>query len=427
MYREVLNELAEWMEKADRKPLMLVGAKGVGKTWVVKDFGEGFFDNYVILDLKKQEFVKYLFEDDFNGERVIKMLSVSCGTRVEPGKTLIILENVDTVKNVERLLDFFCEDMKQFHICMTTACVESYGINKGYIEKLELIHMYPLSFNEFLRVNKEAELCKAIENNNKSPLTESSIKALNDYLRLYMYIGGMPQAVSCWLETQNLSRVREVQRSILEEYENVFKTIEDKAFSKKVQQIWASMGQQLLKENKKFLYGTVKVTARAREYGDAVAYLIANNYVNVVNRLAEPKAPAENYADVRSFELFMPDIGLLTSVLDLEYEALSSFKEKKDYMIALVEQLVYQELTYNKSVGKLYYWISDATAKVEFLFEDSGIVIPVEINLDNNTKAQSIKVYKQRYNPHMIIKVTENTFSMNKGTMELPLFAIWNL
>jgi len=428
MYREVLNELAAWKDKVDRKPLLIVGAKGVGKTWTAKDFGEGFYDNYVIIDLKQQNFIKYLFEDDFNAERVEKMLSVACGSKIAPGETLIILENVDTVKNIEKLLEFFGEQMGDYHICMTTLCEERYGINSSHVNDVDIIHLYPLSFSEFLLVNKEAELCKAIENNAKEPLTENKLKALRDYLKLYYFVGGMPSVVKCWLETQNIAKVREEKKKILETYCEEFKALNDSPFAGKVLQIWNSMGNQLLKENKKFQYGVVKITARAREYSDAVSWLIENSYLNKPNRIREPKSPAAQYEDKKSFELFLNDVGLLSEIYNMAYSDISNaFETNNDYMKAMTEQFAYQELRYNKEIGELWYWISDATAKIEFLFEDSGIIIPIEINLTNNTKAQSIKVFKARYNPPMIIKITMDRFSMESGVMELPLFSVWHL
>jgi len=428
MYREVLNDLAQWKDREDRKPLLLVGAKGVGKTWIAKDFGEGFFESYVILDLKSQEFVKYLFEDEFNETRVENMLSIASGSRIVPGETLIILENVDVVKNIEKLLDFFYGNMSRYHVCMTTSCEERYGINSNQVEKVDIIHIYPLSFSEFLIVNKESELCRAIENNRSVPLTDNNLKALKDYLKLYFYVGGMPQAVNCWLETQNLVRVRDEKRKILDSYMEVFKNLNMGPFTNKVIRVWESMGAQLLKENKKFQYGVVKATARAREYGDAVSYLIANKFVNKINRLKEPKLPTADYVDVKSFELFMVDIGLLSEVYKLDYSAISkAFDTGNEYLNALTEQFAFQELQYNKGIREVWYWISDATARVEFLFEDSGMVIPMEINLHNNTKAQSIKVYKNRYNPPLIIQITTDRFSMGNGKMELPMFSLWNL
>ncbi len=428
MYREILNELAEWKDKENRKPLLIVGAKGVGKTYVAKDFGEGFYDNFVLLDLREQNFIKYLFEDDFNAERVEKMLSVACGSKITTDGTLIILENVDSVKNIERLLNFFCNEMKDYHICMTTTCEEKYGINKDHVGDIDIIHLYPLSFSEFLRVNKESELCKAIENNNTKPLTDNNLRALKDYMKLYYFVGGMPLAVKCWIDTEDIHAVREEKRKILDTYKDEFEGLNDTPFSYKVAKVWDSMGNQLIKENKKFQYGVVKATARAREYSDAVSWLIENNFVNKVNRIVEPKTPTETYVDEKSFELFLNDVGLLSEIYNLDYVDVSmAFDDDNDYNKALTEQFAYQELRYNKSIGELFYWVSEATAKIEFLFEDSGVMIPVEINLNNNTKAQSIKVYKAKYNPPMIIKITLDAFSMKSGMMELPIFAIWAL
>lgn len=425
MYREILNDLAMWKDSDNRKPLILWGAKSVGKTWIAKDFGEGFFDNYVILDLKKQEIQKYLLEDELNTDRLIKMLGIYGGCEIVKDKSFIILENIDMAENKDELIDFFCNNMKDFHICITTLSTEYY---EKFQDKFDYLRLNPLSFNEFLRVNKEAVICKAIEENKDNPLSEDMLNKLKQYLVLYFFTGGMPEVVECWLEKHNIEAVKEKKNYIISEYMNFFNELDMEAFKDKVLQVFKSIGAQLLKDNKKFLYGVVKASARAREYSDAVNYLVNNNFLCRINRIIEPKIPEDKYMDNKSFELFMPDIGLLSGLFNYEPDdIIKGFMTNNSYMKALVEQFVFQELNYNPHIGRLYYWISDATSKIEFLFEDSGIIIPVEINIFNNTKAQSIKVYRQKYKPPMIIRITDNRFSMKNGIMELPMFSIWNL
>ncbi len=428
MYREVLNELAAWKDKADRHALLLVGAKGVGKSYVVKDFAEGFFKNYVLLDLKEQDFIKYLFEEDFNKDRVVKMLSVSAGDAITPDDTLIIVENIEKVSNLDRLISFFAQKMNDYHVCFTTSCDENYIINSNSAFKVDVIHMYPLCFSEFLRVNKEAEICNHIEKRMQEPLSEHESRVVYDYLKLYAYVGGMPEVVNVWLETQSLKLVEEAKKAFYDSYMEEFAAIDDKALRHKVIEVYSSVGRQLLKENKKFMYGEVRITARAREYNDAVEWLIVNKYVSKVNRVKEPVSPLEDNSDVKSIELFLSDLGILTYMYDFGYDDIDiAFKTRNEYLDAMIEQFVEGELLFNNNIGTIYYWVSEATAKINFLFEDEGNVVPVEINLSDNTKAQSIKVYRERYNPRMYMRVTMDKFMMDSDCIKLPVFSVWNI
>ena len=234
--------------------------------------------------------------------------------------------------------------------------------------------------------------------------------------------------VKAYVDTMSMSQVESEKAKLLFAIEEDIDSIENAALKNKVKQVWASVPAQLEKDNKKFQYGAVKLTARAREYKEAVEWLMERKYVVPLYRAKQPVAPLAGQKDNKSFELFVTDIGLLVSLFGLTYrdieESRSPFELKNG---ALTEQYIYEELLHNPNVSELYYWISEATARIEFMFEDSGAVIPMEINLDCNEKAQSLKVFKSRYEVPMAIRVTRDTINMSSGMLSLPLFSLWNL
>jgi len=429
MYREILTWLEEWKENKNRKMLFMAGARGVGKTWTLNDFGMGFYDNTAYFDLNTQEYVRFIFEGELEKSRIIKMLSVTCGENIEPEKTFVILENIDSIPNYIDIIDFLSKELKEYHICFTTMKNELSIIeNNAFLnDAVDFVTLYPLSFSEFLRVNGEDDLCTLIEENSKKKIDQTYLLRIKQYLKTYMLIGGMPSVVKTYVETDSLSEAETEKSNIIFSYINDFENLENKAFSSKVKQVWESIPKQLAQENKKFQYGSVKITARAREYQDAVKYLIEEKYVTPLYKVATPKAPLEAGRDKKSFELFLTDIGLLSSMYGLTMDDFEESDILKRFEGALAVQYVFEELLHNPNVSKIYYWTSSATAKIDFIFEDGDNIIPIEINLEENTKAQSLKVYKERYKNNMSVRITTDTMSISNGILNLPLFSIWNM
>ena len=430
MYREILNQLADWKDKENRKVLLLSGGKGVGKSYTLADFGAGFFTNTCVFDFKEQEYVRYLFEGELDKNIILKKLSVSCGETLVPGETLLVFENVDAFENSKEIVSYICEELVEYHVAITLMRLEENFLkaNQELENKLDIINIYPLSFSEFLIVNKENSFCDRIANQAKEPLTKSELEKLNHYMKLYLVVGGIPSVVKEFVETGSLEQVETMKAKILmgmvEQIENVSQT----ALSKKIKQVFESIPAQLEKENMKFQYGLVKLTARAREYKEAVEWLIDNKFVTPLYRVKEPVAPLFAKQDDKSFEMYVSDIGLLVSMFGLTFDDIE--KEDSPFMMkgqALVKQYIYGELLHNPNVNNIYYWISEATAKIEFLFQDSDVVIPIEVNLDLNEKAQSLKVYKSKYDVPMAVRISKDKMGMTKNMLTLPMFSIWNL
>lgn len=431
MYREILNQLSDWKDKNDndRKVLLLAGARGVGKSYTLKDFGAGFFTNTCIFDFGEQDYVLYLFEDEFDKELILKKLSVSCGETLIPGETLLVFENVDILDNSADIIDFICDSMREYHVAFTLVREEQGFLEKNEMitGKVDVINIYPLSFSEFLIVNKESSLCEKIANQARTPLSKEDMDKLESYIKVYFVTGGMPSVVKSYVETMSMSQVETEKAKLIFAMEEEIDSVEQVPLRNKIRQVLESIPAQLEKENKKFQYGVVKLTARAREYKDAVEWLIEHKYVVPLYRATEPFAPLSDRKDSKSFELFVSDIGILVSLFGLtfkEMEEVSPFEIKGG---ALLEQYIYGELLHNPNVNDIYYWISEATARIEFIFQDGDSVIPIEVNLDLNEKAQSLKVFRNKYEVPMAIRVSKNKMNMEQGMLTLPLFSLWNL
>lgn len=430
MYREILNQLAEWKDKENRKTLLLAGGKGVGKSYALADFGAGFFSNTCVFDFKDQEYVRYLFEGELDKNVILKKLSVSCGETLVQGETLLVFENVDVLENAGKIVRYICEELAEYHVAITLMRLEENFLkdNEGLADYMDVINIYPLSFSEFLIVNKESSFCDRIANQAKEPLTKTELEKLEFYMRLYLVVGGLPSVVKVLLDTGSLEQVETEKARILMSMVEQIENVSQPALSKKIKQVFDSIPSQLEKENMKFQYGMVKLTARAREYKDAVEWLVDNKFITPLYRAKEAIAPLSHQKDDKSFEMYVSDIGLLVSMFGLTMDDIE--KESSPYMMrgqALIKQYIYGELLHNPNVNNIYYWISDATAKIEFLFQDSNVVIPIEVNLGLNEKAQSLKVYKSKYSVPMSVRISKEKMSMSKDMLTLPMFSIWNL
>jgi len=419
LYREAVAQLESWLNEETRKPLLITGARSVGKTWVARDFGDAFFDQTVIMDLEQDDETRIILEQELDKNQILRILGNQLGKSLEPQKTFIIFENVHMLKSPLKFFEFLKNSLQDYFVCgishFTPKLLLGEGIEKDlvYIKKIQ-----PLSFGEFLIANKENEICSLIENHKNTPLEKDKHFQAEELLRTYFIVGGMPESVKSWVEENDLELINYVKKSIINRYLEDFDLIKSKAEQKKVIAIWNSITRQLDREVKKFHFDLVRLTARKREYQDALNWLLDRNYIQKL-----PKIKKED-----SFEVFLSDVGLLSLIFEKGYKDLnhgiSSFLCNNS---ALIEQFVFQELSGNSSIEKLYYWNSEATARIEFLFEDSGNMIPIEINIDDNKKSQSLKVFRQKYKNPMSIRITYENFGVEAGVLNIPIYAVWNL
>ncbi|MBQ4058614.1 MAG: ATP-binding protein [Lachnospiraceae bacterium] len=429
MYRIIMNDLMEWYEKESDKVLLLKGAKGVGKTWAMIDFGQGFYKRLVYVDLEKDEEVHTLFRQGsrVRAEKLMAALCMYTDQKYEEGQTLFVFDEVHLYPKAIEAVMSLKQQRPDLHLCMIASTVGTIPHEAEFVQELHNLILYPMTFEEFLTANKAQDLCKHIEKQKLEPVEPDIIDQITEYLKVYYVTGGMPIVVLDYVKNQDLNRVDAILRALLGKCKEHIDKYVPKTYELKVNKIWNSIPLQMKKENRKFMYQYVDEKARAREYEKSVNWLVDTGFVRKVNRIKEGIAPLELQVDDKSFELYHLDHGLLRVMCGIPHARVKvDLETMEDINGALLEQLVLSELTMNKTVDKLYFWISGATARVDFVFEDDGQVVPVDVQSRIRRKAQSVKVFNAKYKNHMAIRISLDGLSFTKGVLNIPLYGLWN-
>ena len=429
MYRIIMNDLMEWYEKAQDKVLFLKGAKGVGKTWTMIDFGQGFFKHLVYIDMEKDDECHYLFKRGANTEagRLMASLATYADATLEEGNTMFVFdEPVHCPRALETIISLK-EQRPEVPVCIIASTVSDIPGEIIYKDKFYELTLYPMTFEEFLTANKAQDLCKFIENQKLEPVAPMISDRIIELLKEFYIVGGMPIVVLDYVKNHDLNRVDAILKALLLRTTEYINKEVPKAYSVKVPKIWDSLPAQMNKENRKFMYQYVDEKARAREYEKSVEWLVDTGLVRRVNRIRDGIAPLSEQIDDKSFELYHLDHGMLRVMCGISHLDISSGKDEFNELGgALLEQLVLSELTMNKTVKELYFWISGATARIDFVFEDDGDVVPVDVEPRIRRKAQSMKVFNERYKNHLAIKISLEDLGFSHGTLNVPLYGLWN-
>ena len=405
MERLLMQELCKWKDKQNHKPLLLNGARQVGKTWLMKEFGHRYYKNVVYINFDNRESLKSVFAMDYDTDRIISALRIECGKAFTAEDTLLIFDELQEIPRALASLKYFCENAPEYHI-IAAGSLMGIALHEGTsfpVGKVELLEVHPLSFKEFLYAVNEAGLADAIQQRNFSLLNAFSDK-LSHWLRLYYYIGGMPEAVQCYINTDDLKEVRKIQKNLLQFYENDFSKHIPKDQFPRVQMVWRSLPAQLAKENRKFIYGLVREGARAKDYELAIEWLQAYGLIHKSIRVSKPGLPLISYAEQNSFKLFLLDTGLLAAMGDIPAKVLLEgnriFTEFKG---ALTEQFAAQELIV---AGKTlyYYSTSNSSAEIDFIIQCGENIIPLEVKAEENLRAKSLRVFCQKYAPQIALR-----------------------
>lgn len=429
MYRIIMNDLMDWYEKEQSKVLVTKGAKGVGKSWTMIDFGQGFFSHLFYVDFEKDEEVYTLFKQGnrVKADNLIQALCTYCSRSYEEGKTIMVFDEVHLYPKAIEAIMSLKQQKPELAICMVASTLgkipheEEYGLN------WHALTLYPMTFEEFLTANKAQDLCKRIENQKMEPVDSATVEEIVQYLKAFYVTGGMPIVVLDYIKNHDLNRVDAILKALLVRCQEHINRNVPKGLAYKVGKIWESMPAQMAKDNRKFMYQYVDEKARAREYEKAVNWLVETGLVRKVNRIKDGMAPLFMQMDDKSFELYHLDHGLLRIMCGFSHNEVDIEEENMGFMnSALLEQFVLSELTMNKTIDTLYFWISGATAKVDFVFEDSGEVVPVEVQARVSRKAQSSKVFRNRYNNRMAIRISLDELNFTKGVLNIPLYGLWN-
>lgn len=429
MYRNIMNDLVDWYENAQDKVLLLKGAKDVGKSWTMIDFGQGFYKQLLYVDFEKDEEVYGLFRQGsrVRGEKLVAALSMYCDRTFMPGETILIFDEIQLYPRAVEAVMSLKQQKPELPICMIASTMGRIPHEAEYGQELMQLSLYPMTFEEFLTANKAQDLCKHIEMQKIQPVENRIVDEITDYLKIFYITGGMPIVVLDYVNNHDLNRVDAILKALLVRSRDYIARYVPKTLALKVNRIWDSIPSQMEKDNRKFMYQYVDEKARAREYEKAVDWLVDTGLVRKVNRIREGKAPLLEQVDEKSFELYHLDHGMLRIMCGVSHDQLKIDEDLlEDVNGALLEQLVLSELTMNSTVDRLYFWISGATARVDFVFEDDGEVVPVDVQSRIRRKAQSIKVFHNKYNNHMAIRISLDKLGFSKGVLNIPLYGLWN-
>ena len=428
--RLLIKDLIEWKNKKNRQPLILKGARQVGKTWLLNEFGRTEFNDVLYINFENAPELKESFEGDISPQRIIDILGALHGKKIKPQETLLIFDEVQEIPRALTSLKYFAETAPEYAICCAGSLL-GVALHSGTsfpVGKVDFLLLQPLNFEEFLYANGEGVLIEFIRKDGINAIPKAITEKLTDYLKQYFVIGGMPRAVSSWLETRDYSAVEIRQRDILETYENDFSKHAPGNIVPKLRHLWNSIPSQLAKENKKFIYGLVREGARARDYEEAMLWLLDSGLLRKVGRINKAAMPLKAYEDLRAFKLYHLDVGLLRYMSELPPSAiLDGIKIFEEFKGALTEQFVLSELAGKGFIRNIYYWTSEATAEVDFVFADSKRIYPVEVKAGENLQARSLKVYRERYNPELSIRTSLSNLRLDDGLLNVPLFALFNL
>lgn len=429
MYREAIKQLELWKCGVNRKPLILRGARQVGKTWIMKEFGKQYYRSCAYISMDENERMKEVFREAFDIDRIIEMLEIEVGFKIDPEETLIIFDEVQEIPRALKSLKYFQENAPQFHI-IAAGSLLGIALHEGTsfpVGKVDFCNLYPLTFREFLLACGEEKLLEILDRNDTDIMQAFKTK-YTDYLKYYYYVGGMPEAVSEFITNRDLKRVREIQNRLLYAYENDLSKHAPKEIVTRIRMLWNSVPTQLAKENKKFIYGLIREGARAREYEVAITWLMDVGLVYKVSRVKKPDFPLRAYQDFSAFKLFIIDVGLLGAMSHLNAKTiLEGNRLFEEFKGALTEQYVLQQLIVD-SENDIFYWsAANATSELDFVIQTDDCIVPLEVKAEENLQAKSLKVFMQKYGVKFAVRASMSGFREQDWLTNFPLCNIGNL
>ena len=392
MERFVLQRLKEWKERKDRKPLIVNGARQVGKTWALREFAKREYAKEAYIICRKNELVEQVFQQDFNVERILLSLSAIIHVDITPGDTLIILDEVQEIPEAIEALKYFCENAPEYHIAVAGSLL---GISLHHdvsypVGKVNEIDIYPMSYGEFLLAKGEKQCYQLLEEQNFE-ITNLLHEKYVDLLRQYYYVGGMPEAVKKYVESGALKEVRRIQKEILKGYERDFSKHSPKEQIERIKMVWKSIPSQLFKDNKKFIYGALRQGARAKDFEIAIEWLVDSGLLYKVPRCTKPALPLDIYEDFSVFKLYLLDIGLLGAMVNVDpAQILINNQIFSEYKGGMTEEYVLQEMK-SRNISPIYYHkTDDSRLELDFVIQYKGKLLPIEVKAEGNVRANSL-------------------------------------
>ena len=425
MERKIMKELLEWKEDKDRKPLILRGARQVGKTYILKQFGEENYKNVAYFNFDHDTELYQLFKNTKDPKRILEQLSFVCGKAIEPKNTLIIFDEVQECPDALNSLKYFNEEANEYHI---VAAGPLLGIRLSHtsfpVGKVDFLDMYPMTFSEFLVADGLKNLVDYMESiNGFENIPEIFFSRLEEKLKAYFIIGGMPEAVNSWVTEKDISKVNKIQENILNAYEEDFSKHTTAIEANRISIIWNSIPSQLAKDNKKFLYQVSKEGARAREYEGAVNWLNDANLIYKIYNVTKPNMPLKAYTDLSAFKIYLNDVGLLRKMTDLDSKVvIEGNKVFEEFKGALTENYALQMLL--ASGLKANYFTFDNKYEIDYIIQYKNNIIPIEVKSNENINSISLKHYNEKYNPKVRIRFSMKNLQKDDNLINIPLFMV---
>ena len=397
MKRNAIKELYEWKENNDRKPLVILGARQVGKTWLMKEFGKEAYKKCAYVNFEDNDDLRGLFEHDFDIQRIIANLQWATDVTIDED-TLIILDEIQEAPRGITALKYFQEKAPQYHVIAAGSLlgIAMHKNDSFPVGKVDFMHLYPLSFYEFLNAIGEKKMVDLLQAKDWTMLTMVRAK-FEERLRQYYFVGGMPAAVLAFVNDGDLNKVRTIQKSIIEAYERDFSKHAPAIEVPRIRMVWHSIPSQLSKENRKFIYGMIKEGARAKDFELAIEWLKDAGLIYKVNRCKKAQLPLAAYEDFSAFKMFLSDIGLMGAMSNIPVQSLLNGNMLfSDFKGALTEQFVLQQMKTNQSLS-IYYWSADnSRGEIDFLVQQEEKVIPIEVKAEENLQAKSLRMFVER-------------------------------
>ena len=426
MYRIAIEKLYQWKESKRRKPLIIEGARQVGKTWLMKEFGEKAYQDTIYINFDSNSRMSELFSEDLNVDRLIMGIELYAGKKIDPDHTLLIFDEVQEVPKALSSLKYFYENAPQYHIVCAGSLlgIALHGGTSFPVGKVDFLNLYPLSFKEFLMATTGERFAELLENQDYQ-MVNAFKQTFIDALKQYYFVGGMPEAVESFVEEKDFNEVREIQKRILSAYEQDFSKHAPIEIVPKIRMVWNSIPSQLAKENKKFIYGLVREGGRAKEYETAIMWLCDCGLIHKVSRVNAAGLPLKAYEDLKAFKMFLVDVGLLGCMTGLRQRTLLDGNELfTEFKGALTEQYVCQQLKTIQDLDIYYYTNDRGSCEVDFVVDTGEEIVPLEVKAEINLKAKSLKNYHEKYNPPISIRTSMADYKKEDWIVNLPLYAI---
>jgi len=426
MERIDIQKLISWKNSTDRKPLVLNGARQVGKTWLLREFARREYAKEAYIVCRKNDLVRQIFTQDFNVERILRALRAISGVDITPGDTLIILDEVQDIPEALEALKYFCENAPEYHIAVAGSLLGiSLHSNVSYpVGKVNTLNVYPMIFEEFLLAKGEIEAYKLLTSRDFSVINLLHDKFV-DLLRQYYYVGGMPEVVKKYVETGALQEVRRIQNEILHGYDRDFSKHAPKEQVPRIRMVWKSIPSQLFKDNKKFIYGTLRKGARANDFEIAIQWLIDAGLLYKVSRCTKPALPLDIYEDLAAFKLYMVDLGLLGAMVGTEpSQILINNAAFTEYKGGLTEQYVLQQMK-SHGVSPIYYHkTDDSRLELDFVIQQQAHLLPIEVKAEGNVRANSLSTLLKNTPSLTAVRYSMLPYKEQGQLTNIPLYAV---